>query len=81
MGEATRGIVGVIRRQEGEDEYELTLVALPARRRVAVVVGSESYIARALFAAGLTSPIRPLAKHRDRSGAAFVGRKPANGRP
>lgn len=74
---AGRGILGVIRRIGGATM--LTLVSARTGVRLAVVVGSDAFVGRALLVSGLSAPIRPLAKHRDRSGLAFVRRKPANG--
>lgn len=72
-----QGVIGLLE-SEGA-EWSLTFYTR-SMRRIAVVRGSRAYISRALVATGLASSVTPLAKHRDRSGLALVGRKPANGR-
>lgn len=72
-----RKINGVVTR-EG-DEYRLTVRVAESQRRVAVVVGSASYLARALVAIGLpASLVTDVAKHGDGPRVSFVRHKPAH---
>ncbi len=72
------GILGVI--TGGAGELELTIFSRD-RRVLAIVIGSEQYLLRALGALGLAPLIAPLAKHRRRPELPLVSRKPANGNP
>ena len=72
-----KGMIGVV--EKGEEGLILTVFAVRTRNPVAVVTGSASYVAAALVAIGLASPVAPLAKHRDRAQLALVRREPANG--
>lgn len=77
-GGTERTLLGVISSHEGE----LSLRLFSERRRlVAVVIGSEAYLHRALVAVGLASAIAPLAKDRGRPRVTLIRRKPANGHP
>lgn len=73
------GLVAVVATQG--DELRLTIRSLQTRRRVAVVVGSESFIRKALSTVGLgaATPIPGLFKHGNGAGVPFVRRKPADG--
>ena len=81
MGKPSRGsvagLLGVIDTRRGE----LTLTLFVNRKRIAIVVGSEQYLHRALSAVGLASPVPALAKHGRRSGVPLVSREPANWNP
>lgn len=72
------GVLGVISAHGGE--LSLTLFTR-TRNRIAVVVGSEPYLLRALGAVGLAPPIRPLVKNRSGSELPLIRRKPSNGNP
>lgn len=76
--QGTDVVLGVIATSKGE--LSMTLYS-GSRRAIAVVIGSEQYLLRALAAIGLSTTIAPLAKHRRRPEAPFVRRKPANGNP
>jgi len=77
-GPGRAGVLGVIATLDGE--LTMTLFSRN-RRKVAVVIGSEGYLLRALGAVGLAPTIAPLAKHRRRPELPLVRRKPANGNP
>lgn len=67
---------------QGEGEgLRLTIYSTSGRHRIAIVQGSARYLACALIAVGLASPVAPLAKNRDRPRLALVGRQPANRGP
>lgn len=59
----------------------LTVRSRASRRRIAVVEGSEAFVARALLALGLGAPpsVASLTKDRDGARLPLVRRKPANG--
>lgn len=76
--QGTDVVLGVI--AATDEELRMTLYS-GSRRAIAVVIGSEQYLLRALAAIGLSTAIAPLAKHRRRSEAPLVRRKPANGNP
>ena len=69
------GVLGVIASHRGE--LSLTLFSRQGNR-IAVVLGSESYLLRALGAVGLASPVTSLTKNRYRR-FTLLSRKPANG--
>lgn len=70
------GLIGVI--SDHPDGKRLTLYSAEDRRPVAIVIGSHSYLLRALHAVGLAPPVAVLAKD-DHPGLAFIGSEPANG--
>ncbi len=72
------GVLGVIH----ANESELTLTLFSRERRVvAVVIGSERYLLRALVAVGLAPPVAALAKDRRRPELPFVRKEPSKWSP
>ena len=73
------GVFGVIREDGGE--LELTIYSGNTRKRIAVVVGSETFLLLALAAAVLSPTVPSLAEYRHRASVALVSGKPANRDP
>jgi hypothetical protein len=69
-------VLGLIQAEGRTGDARLTLYS--RGKRLAVIVGGDEYLSRALAASGLSPPVASLAKDRDRPGVALVRREPAD---